>query len=74
MKETFRKDFELFLSVKIRQTNKSLTYCMYKNDIITVNVFLPALLSGGVLVIMRTITSNNKHDINDRPTNHIVQY
>ena len=35
MKETCRKDYYLFWSVKIRQTNKSLIYCMYKNDIIT---------------------------------------
>ena len=35
VRETFRKDFDLFWSVKIRQTNKSLTYCMYKNNIIT---------------------------------------
>ena len=35
MKETFRKDYDLFWSDKTRQTNKLLTYCMYKNDIIT---------------------------------------
>ena len=35
MKETFRKDYDLFWSAKIRKTNKSLTYCRYKNDIST---------------------------------------
>ena len=34
MKETFRKDYDLFWSDKIMQTNELLTYCMYKNDII----------------------------------------
>ena len=32
----FRKDHALFWSDKIWQTSKSLTYCMYKNDIIAV--------------------------------------
>ena len=57
MKETFRKDYDLFWSVKIRQTNKSLAYCMYKNDIITCIYFCLPCSNGGVLVIMRTVTS-----------------
>ena len=35
MEDTFRKDYYLFWSDKIRQTSESLTYYMYKNDIIT---------------------------------------
>ena len=35
MEDTFRKDYYLFWSDKIRQTSKSLTYYMYKNGIIT---------------------------------------
>ena len=42
---------------QIRQTNKSLTYCIYKNGNITKIYFCFPCSNGGVLVIMRTITS-----------------
>ena len=42
---------------QIRQTNKSLTYCIYKNDSIAQIYFCLPCSNRGVLVIMRTITS-----------------
>ena len=42
---------------QIRQTNKSLTYRIYKNDNITQIYFCLPCSNGGVLVIMRIITS-----------------
>ena len=41
---------------QIRQTNKSLTYCIYRNDNITQIYFRLPSSSGGVSVIMGTIT------------------
>ena len=55
MKERFRKDYDLFWSDK---TDKSLTYCIYKNGNITKIYFCVPCSNGGVLVIMRTITGN----------------
>ena len=43
---------------QIRQTNKSLTCCIYKNGNITKIYFCFPCSNEGVLVIMRTITSN----------------
>ena len=40
---------------QIRQTNKSLTYCIYKNDGIAQIYFCLPSSNGGVLGIMRTI-------------------
>ena len=54
--ETSRNDYDLFWSVKVTQTNKSLISCMYKN-IITLIYFCLPCSNGGVLVIIRTITS-----------------
>ena len=48
MKETFRKDYELFCSDKIRQTNKSLICCVYKNEIIKYIYFCLPCSNGGM--------------------------
>ena len=42
---------------QISQRNKSLTYCIYKNDSIAQIYFCLPCSNGGVLVIMRTVTS-----------------
>ena len=45
---------------QIRQTNKSLTYYIYKNGYITKIYFCFPCSNGGVFFIMRTITSSVK--------------